>query len=74
MAFHVCSHCAAVLVNDDLSGLEFSYGAEDVARIEARIESMGLVAMTESVDPGWYFDCDLCEETCLGEICTFEQV
>lgn len=70
MAFQVCSHCAAALVNGDLSGLE----TEDVARIEARIEAMGLVAMTETIDPGWYFDCDVCEETCLGEICIFEPV
>lgn len=74
MAYQVCSHCAAVLVNGDLTSLEFSFGAEDMARIEARIESMGLVTMTETVDPGWWFDCDLCEETCLGEICTFERV
>ena len=74
MVFHVCSHCAVALENGDLSGLESFYGDEGMARIVASIESMGLVAMTETIDPGWWFDCDLCDETCLGEICTFERV
>lgn len=68
--FHVCSHCAAALVNGDLS----FYGDEVMARIEERIESMGLVTMTETIDPGFYFDCEVCEETCIGDICTFERV
>ena len=74
MMYQVCSHCAVALVNGDMTGLEFFYGVEDMARIEERIESMGLVTMTETIDPGWFFDCYVCEENCTGEICTFEPV
>lgn len=72
MMYQVCSHCAAALVNGDMTGLEFCQ--KDLDRIEERIESMGLVTMTESVDPGRFFDCYLCEENCTGEIYLFEPV
>ncbi len=74
MTYNTCDHCAVALVNGDLTGLEFFYGVEDVARIEDRIESMGLVTLTETLDPGYYFDCFVCEEVCLGEISTFEEM
>ena len=72
MTFNTCSHCAVALVNGDLSGLEYFYDDEKMAQIEASIESMGLVTMTEALDPGYYFDCFVCDEVCLGEMSTFE--
>ena len=72
MIYQVCSHCAVALVNGDMTGLEFCQ--KDLERIEEQIESMGLVTMTETIDPGWFFDCYVCEENCSGEICTFEPV
>lgn len=74
MNFNTCDHCAVALVNGDLSGLEYFYGIEEMARIEASIESMGWVVMTETVDLGHYFTCFVCDEICLGEMSTFEQV
>lgn len=67
--FYTCHGCAVALVNGDLSALEDS---NDAARIVASIESMGLVTMTETIDPGWHFDCYVCDEVCLGEMVTFE--
>ena len=72
MKYQTCGHCAVAIENGDLSGLESFYGVEDMARIVASIESMGLVTMIESIDPGWYFDCFVCSEVCLGEIFIFE--
>lgn len=74
MTYNTCDYCAVALVNGDLSGLEFFYGVEDMARIEASIESMGLVTLVETIDTGCYFDCYVCGETCLGEISTFEEM
>ena len=72
MKYQTCGHCAVAIENGDLSGLKSFYGVEDMERIEASIESMGLVTMIESIDPGWYFDCFVCSEICLGEIFIFE--
>lgn len=72
MIFNTCDHCAVAIENGDLSGLEFFYGVEDMARIEASIESMGLVTLVETIDTGCYFDCYVCSEICLGEMFTFE--
>ena len=72
MRYQTCGHCAVAIENGDLSGLKSFYGIEDMARIVASIESMGLVTMIESIDPGWYFDCFVCSEICLGEIFIFE--
>ena len=72
MKYQTCGHCAVAIENGDLSGLESFYGIEDMARIVASIESMGLVTMIESIDPGWYFDCFVCSEICLGEMFIFE--
>ena len=74
MTFETCDHCAAALVNGDLSGLEFFYEDEDMARIEASIEAMGLVTLTETLDLGSYFECFVCDEVCLGKMSTFERV
>ena len=74
MIFNTCDHCAVAIENGDLSGLEFFYGVEDMARIEASIESMGWVTMTETVDLGHYFTCYVCDEVCLGEMYTFEEM
>ena len=72
MNFHTCDHCAVALVNGDLSGLEYFYGVEKMDRIVASIESMGLVTLVETIDLGSYFECFVCDETCLGEMSTFE--
>ena len=72
MIFNTCGHCAVAIENGDLSGLESFYGIEDMDRIEASIESMGWVAMTETVDLGHYFTCYVCDEVCLGEMFIFE--
>ena len=72
MTFNTCGHCAVAIENGDLSGLESFYGIEDMARIVASIESMGWVTLVETIDPGFYFECFVCDETCLGEIFTFE--
>ena len=72
MTFNTCDHCAVAIENGDLSGLESFYGIEDMARIVASIESMGLVTLVETIDPGFYFECFVCDETCLGEMSTFE--
>ena len=72
MNYNTCDHCAVALVNGDLSGLEYFYGVEDMARIVASIESMGLVTLAETIDTGCYFDCYVCDEVCLGNMYTFE--
>lgn len=72
MSYQTCDYCAVAIENGDLSGLEFFYGVEDMARIEASIESMGLVTLVETLDTGCYFDCFVCDEVCLGEMFTFE--
>ena len=72
MIFNTCDHCAVAIENGDLSGLESFYRVEDMARIVASIESMGLVTMIESIDTGCYFDCYVCDEVCLGEMFIFE--
>ena len=74
MSYNTCDYCAVALENGDLTGLEFFYDDEKMAQIEASIESMGLVTLVETIDPGYYFDCYVCGETCLGEISTFEEV
>ena len=72
MTFNTCDHCAVAIENGDLSGLESFYGIEDMARIVASIESMGWVTLVETIDPGFYFECFVCDETCLGEMFIFE--
>ena len=74
MNYNTCGHCAVAIENGDLSGLESFYRVEDMERIEASIESMGWVTMTETVDLGHYFTCYVCDEVCLGEMYTFEEV
>lgn len=74
MTFETCDYCAVALVNGDLSGLEFFYGDEKMASIEASIEAMGLVALTETLDLGSYFECFVCDEVCIGEMSTFERI
>jgi len=74
MTYQTCDYCAVALVNGDLSGLDYFYGVEDMARIEASIEAMGLVTLVDTKDTGRYFDCFVCGETCLGDMSTFEEV
>ena len=74
MNFNTCGHCAVAIENGDLSGLESFYGVEDMTRIVASIESMGLVVITDTIDTGCYFDCYVCDEVCLGNMYTFEEV
>ena len=74
MNFYTCHACAVALVNGDLSALEDSNGVEDMARIEASIDAMGLVALSKTVDHGWYFDCFVCDEVCSGAMSIFESV
>ena len=72
MIFNTCDHCAVAIENGDLSGLESFYGIEDMARIEAALEAIGWVTMTETVDRCHYFTCYVCDETCLVEMFIFE--
>lgn len=74
MSYNTCGHCAVAIENGDLSGLEFFHGVEDMARIVASIESMGLVTLAETIDTGCYFDCYVCDEVCLGNMYTFEEM
>lgn len=74
MTFNTCHTCAVAVVNDDLSGLEYSHWGEEMDLIVASIEAMGWVTLTKTVDRGWYFDCFVCSEVCLGEMATFERV
>lgn len=74
MNFETCHGCAVALVNCDLSGLEDNNGAEDMARIVASIESMGLVTMIREEYAGRYFECFICGQNCIGEMATFERV
>lgn len=73
MIFYACHDCAVAVVNDDLSGLEYSNDADDMDRIVASIEAMGLVTLDKTVDYGWYFDCFICDEVCNGEMNIFER-
>lgn len=72
MKFNTCHTCAVAVVNDDLSGLDYSHDAEDMDLIVASIESMGWVTMTKEEDNGGYFECYVCSEVCLGTMATFE--
>lgn len=74
MTYNTCNACAVALENCDLSGLEYSNGIEDMNRIVASIESMGLVTLVDTKDTGGYFDCFVCSEICLGKMFIFEQV
>lgn len=74
MTFYTCHTCAVAVVNDDLSGLEYSNGIEEMDLIVASIEAMGLVTMTKKENNGGYFDCFVCSEVCLGEMATFERI
>lgn len=72
MTFETCHTCAVAIVNDDLSGLEYSHWGEEMDRIVASIESMGLVTMIKEERAGGYFECFVCDEVCIGEMATFE--
>lgn len=74
MSYNTCNACAVALVNGDLSALEYSNGIEDMARIEASIEAIGLVTLVKTEDPGSYFECFICDDVCLGNMSTFAEV
>lgn len=74
MIFETCNTCAIALVNCDMSGLEYSHGIEDMDRIVASIESMGLVTMTKAEANSGYFECFVCGQICLGDKSFFERV
>lgn len=74
MNYNTCNACAVALVNGDLSVLEYSNGIEDMDRIVASIESLGLVTLVKTEDHGGYFYCYVCDDVCLGEMSTFEEV
>ena len=74
MSYNTCNACAVALVNGDMSALEYSNGIEDMARIEASIEAMGLVTLVDTKDTGGYFECFVCGEICLGKMAIFGEV
>ena len=74
MRYETCHTCAVAIVNDDLSGLEDHFWGDDMDRIVASIESMGLVTLVNTERSAGYFSCYVCDQICLGEMSTFEQV
>lgn len=60
----ICTNCATGMTNAD----DFVWDdatAEERASIDAAIESLGLVTLTE-VDYGGYYQCFVCDQTDIG--------
>ena len=60
----ICDRCKVAVVNDDYSACD----AETVMYIDAMVESVGNVTVTDEVMSG-YGDCYFCDETCID--CTY---
>lgn len=70
LAYHVCDTCTVVLSNADTSGID----DEDLDRITANVEALGLVAHLGTFDQYGYWSCAVCGYDTIGDSNVFEQV
>lgn len=65
---HVCDDCAAGIVNDDWSYLDYHPESADEyeQRIAAFLEMTGYLTPNGCDDNSGYFNCDCCADVCLG--------
>lgn len=63
----LCDRCSTAIVNDDYSG----HDDREIATITALLETTGYLVPIGTTDPGGYWICDACDDTCIGTANTF---
>ncbi|MDF3284997.1 hypothetical protein [Gordonia sp. N1V] len=69
-SYQLCDRCAPAVVNDDHSGLD----DRESAAITALLEHTGYLIPIGPADPGGYWICDGCDDTCIGTSHTFHPI
>ena len=65
----LCHTCTVAVENADMTGID----DRDLPTVEQNIDRMGWVAVT-NVQESMNFDCDCCEQKCIGTAYTVEPV
>lgn len=78
ITYHVCEACAQALLNYDFSGLDGFADVDmqdmdtDYARAQAFAETVGLLADAGRVSKPGYWDCECCDQVCIGSASALE--
>lgn len=65
----VCDSCSVGLANDDWSHIDAlppDEAEEEHARVLSSVELLGFVVHIGAYDPGGYWRCEVCDDTCIG--------
>lgn len=60
-AYRICDTCAPAIMNDDYTSDDL-----DVDRVTEFVERVGMLTHEAEVDPGGYWECDACQQVCIG--------
>jgi len=66
--YALCDCCSAGVANDDWTHLDAQpeMADENHARIGGTLELLGWLTPLSPYDPGGYWTCEICWETCIG--------
>ena len=69
-SYLLCERCAPAITNDDYSG----HDDHEAATLTAFLDSTGYLVPIGPADPGGYWICDGCDDTCIGAGHTFHPI
>ncbi len=72
--FHVCDTCAAAIVNDDYSAFDMQDPDTDYERVTAFVEMTGYLVDAGMVPKPGYWQCESCDQVCIGSAHALETV
>lgn len=61
ITYDVCDECCAAIVNADLSSYDV-----DAERVERFCDDRGMLAHAGETDYAGYWECDVCQQVCIG--------
>jgi hypothetical protein len=70
--FHVCGTCGPAIVNDDYSAFDLQDVDTDYERVTAFVESVGHLTDAGMVNKPGYWECEACNQVCIGSAYALE--
>lgn len=69
ISYNVCDTCCAAIVNADLSSYDV-----DAERVEQFLDDTGMVCHAGDTDYAGYWECEVCQQVCIGTGQLMEQL
>lgn len=74
VVYHVCDTCGSAIINDDYSAFDLQDVDTDYERIAAFVESVGYLCDAGRVNKAGYWECEACDQVCIGSAYALETV